>query len=151
MRKRRLPLFLALCSLFAVASPRVAQARNEAVTLPVILADYYGFAYFQAFKDRSFGYAYPTAGVDALGWGLMAFGKYPGMVCVNLAGVSKTVYPAALLLGKPNHDEKRRAWASIGTHAFSLLWLKAWGKPSIRVNGTVRAPDGAQLHVAWRF
>ena len=151
MRARLLPLILVGCSFFAVASPRIAQARNEAVTLPVILADYYGFAYFQAFKDRSFGYAYPTAGVDALGWGLMAFGKYPGMVCVNLAGVSKTVYPAVLLLGKPNHDEKRRAWASVGTHAFSLLWLKAWGKPSIRVNGTVRAPDGAQLHVAWRF
>jgi hypothetical protein len=128
-----------------------ARAGREAVTVPVILADYYVFAYVQAFKDRSFGYAYPTAAVDALGWGLVAAGKYPGLVCVNAAGLAKTVYPAVILCGKSDRDVKRRAWISIGTHAGTLLWLKAWGAPALRLESFYRPPDGAVLKLAWLY
>jgi hypothetical protein len=119
--------------------------------VPVILADYYVFAYSQAFQDRSFGYAYPTLAVDALGWGMVAAGKYPGLFCVNLAGLAKTVYPAVILCGKPNRDVKRRAWISLGTHAGTLLWLKLWGKPALKVESAYHPPDGGDLRLAWCF
>lgn len=129
---------------------RGARAASEAVTLPVVLADYYGFAYAQAFLDHSYGYAYPTAAVDALGWGLVAFHRYPGLVCVNLAGAAKTLYPMAKLCGKPSRSVRRRAWASLGTHAATLLWLKAWGKPALHVEGACLS-DGAGMRVALAF
>lgn len=150
MKVRALSLLAAVLFL-GVAAPRSACASRAVLTVPVILADYYAFAYVQAFKDRSFGYAYPTAAVDALGWGLVAFKKYPGLVCVNMAGVAKTLYPAIILCGKPDREVKHRAWASLGTHAFTLLWLKAWSKPTLRLESSFRAPDGAQVRVAWRF
>jgi len=121
------------------------------MTVPVVLADYYAFAYVQAFKDRSFGYAYPTAAVDALGWGMVAAGKYPGLVCVNVAGIAKTLYPAVVLCGKPSRDVKRRAWVSLATHSGTLLWLKAWGKPALKVESSYRPPDGGQVRVALLF
>jgi len=133
------------------ASASSARAGREAVTVPVILADYYVFAYVQAFKDRSFGYAYPTAAVDTLGWGLAADGKYSGLVCVNAAGLAKTVYPAVILCRKSGRGAKRRAWISIGTHAGTLLWLKAWGKPALRLESSYCPPDGAALKLAWLF
>jgi hypothetical protein len=144
-----LTIFLVLLS----ACVPIVQARTgrEALTVPVIVADYYVFSYFQAFKDRSFGYAYPTAVVDTLGWGLIAARQYPGMVCVNMAGLAKTVYPLVILCGKPERDVKRRAWVSLGTHAATLLWLKAWGKPTLRVESSLRGPDGGEVRVAWRF
>jgi hypothetical protein len=115
------------------------------------LADYYGFAYVQAFKDRSFGYAYPTAAVDLLGWGLVAARQYPGLFCVNMAGVAKTVYPVVILCGKPTREVKHRAWISLGTHAATLLWLKVWSKPALRVESSLGPSGGGDVRVALNF
>ena len=132
-------------------APTPSRAANEALTVPVVLADYYGFAYTQAFQDRSYGFAYPTAAVDLLGWGLVAAKKYPGLFCVNLAGVAKTVYPVVILCGKPTREVKLRAWISLGTHAATLLWLKAWSKPALRVESAFRSPDGGVVRLAWDY
>ena len=129
-----------------------SHARREVLTVPVILADYYGFAYWQAWEDRSFGYMYPTAGVDALGWSIVALkGKYSGMFLVNLAGVAKTLYPGVILAGKPDREKKHRAWVSLGTHAGTLLWLKIWSKPALAVTSWSPDPGLAGVRLAWAF
>ena len=146
---RMIPV-LALCLGLLLASP--LQAKHEAVTIPVVLADYYGFAYYQAFRDHAYGYAYPTAAVDLLGWGIVALKhRYSGMFLVNMAGLAKTVYPLARLAGKPDRDIRRRAWVSVGTHAGSLLWLKLWSKPELAVTSWVPDAGGNGLRVAWAF
>jgi len=129
------------------------QARNEALTVPVVLADYYGFAYYQAFKDRAFPYAWSTAGVDALGWGIVAIPRrYSGLFLVNMAGVAKTVYPVVRLSdGDCPLEVRRRAWTSVGTHAGTLLLLKFLGKPAIAVQSWAPPSDGEGVRLALRF
>ncbi len=129
------------------------QARNEAVTVPVVLADYYGFAYTQAFKDRAFPYAWSTAGVDALGWGIVAIPRrYSGLFLVNMAGVAKTVYPVVRLSdGDCPLEVRRRAWVSVGTHTGTLLLLKFLGKPAVAVQSWAPPFDGEGVRLALRF
>jgi hypothetical protein len=149
-RRRTRPLLALALLLGVVAAP--ARAAKEALTVPVILADYYAHAYWQAFEDRSFGYAYATGGVDALGWGVvLTTKKYSGMFLVNLAGVSKTAYPWVLLMGKPDRDEKRRAWRSVATHTGTLFWLKVWGKPGLTVHSWAPDPGTHGARLAWAF
>jgi hypothetical protein len=139
-----------LILVFFAAPP--AQASREALTIPVILADYYGFAYTQAYQDRSFGFFYSAAGVDALGWGIVAAKRrYSGMFLVNFAGVAKTVYPLVILGGKPDREIKRRAWVSVGTHAGTLIWLRVWGKPGLAVTSWMPDKGGTGAHLAWAF
>ena len=142
----------ALFALIFPSFPRPAQAGHEVVTLPVVLADYYGFAYAQAWRDRSFGFLYPAAGVDLLGWTVMATTrKYSGMFLVNFACVAKTAYPLVILAGKPDREVKRRAWASVGTHTGTLLWLKIWGKPALSVETWALPNDGHGIRLAAAF
>ena len=142
-------LLLVFCP-FIISTP--AHAGREVVTLPVVLADYYGFAYTQAWTDRSYGFFYPTLGVDALGWTILATsGKYSGMFLVNFAGIAKTVYPLVILGGKPTREVKHRAWVSVGTHAGTLLWLKCWGKPALAVTTWTPENNGTGLRIAWRM
>jgi hypothetical protein len=137
---------------FWLALSHPAHARREVITLPVVLTDYYGFAYAQACRDRSYGFFYPTAGVDVLGWTILAVkGKYSGMFLVNFAGVAKTVYPLVILGGKPDREKKQRAWISVGTHAGSILWLKIWGKPALAVSSWVPENGTAGARFALAF
>jgi hypothetical protein len=130
-----------------------AQARNEALTVPVVLADYYGFAYYQAFEDRAHPYAWSTAGVDALGWGIVAVARrYPGLFLVNMAGVAKTVYPVVRLSdGDVPMQVRRRAWVSVGTHAGTLLFLRFAGKPAVAVRSWSPAGGGEGMRLAFGF
>ncbi len=147
----RTGILLALA--LAAATPAPLRARNEAVTVPVVLADYYGLAYTQAFKDRAFPYAWSTAGVDALGWGIVAFARrYPGLFLVNMAGLSKTVYPVVRLAdGDVPMEVRRRAWVSVGTHAGTLLFLKWVGKPAVAVQSWAPDLGGHGVMLAYRF
>jgi hypothetical protein len=150
IKKFLLGATLSICIWQILCSP--AHAGREAVTLPVVFADYYGFAYTQAWRDRSYGFFYPTAGVDALGWTILAAkGKYSGMFLVNFAGLAKTVYPLVILGGKPDREVKRRAWASVGTHAGTLLWLKIWGKPALTVMSWAPSNGSAGARFAFSF
>lgn len=132
---------LALAGVGAAGSARAGQ---EWLTVPVILADFYGFAYYQAFEDGADAYGWTVAGVDALGWGIVAgTRKYEGLFLVNLANTAKLAYPAVRLAGSPERQVKRRAWLSLGTHTGTLLLTKYLGKPAIRVES--RAPAGVLL------
>jgi hypothetical protein len=153
MRKKlRLIVFVLLTTSFA-SCPAKVQAGNEAITIPIVLADYYVWAYTQAFRDRAFPYAWSTAGVDALGWGTILFtGKYSGLFLVNVAGLSKTVYPLVRLAdGDVPMDIRRRAWRAVGTHAGTLLLLKALGKPAISVQSWTPAGGGEGVRLALGF
>jgi hypothetical protein len=136
--------------LLLLASPRPVKAANEIFTVPVVLGDYYFYSYYEPVKDHSVAYTYPLAGVDALGWGLIAAKKNAGLFLINFAGAAKTVYPAAKLLGKPPRDVKRRAWWGVGAHAFTFLWLKVWSRPGLRVE-TAYVPFGTGLRATWTF
>lgn len=145
------PAVILLLAMTAWAAP--LQARNELITVPVILADYYGFAYYQAYEDRAFPYAWGTAGADALGWGIvLAAKKQSGLFLVNLAGVSKTLYPLVRLAdGDCPMEVRRRAWTSVGTHAGTLLFLRFAGKPAVRIYSWTPASGGEGLRLAWGF
>ena len=101
--------------------PGGAQAKNEWVTVPIILGDYYVWAYAQAIEDKANVYGFSTAGVDALGWSLVLFKDPAGLFFVNLAGLAKTGYPLVTLLASSDEPTRERAWVSLGTHAATLL------------------------------
>jgi hypothetical protein len=101
---------LGLVLLFWMVFSAKARAGNEILTVPIVLADYYGWAYTEAFQDHADIYAWSTAGVDALGWTLIITSRdYAGLFMVNVAGLAKTVYPAVALLGAKDSGIQERA------------------------------------------
>jgi hypothetical protein len=141
-------LFLAVSTF----SPQ-AQAKNEIVTIPLVLGDYYAWAYAEAIEDHASIYGWSTAGVDALGWGILAVSADDsGLFLVNLAGISKTVYPVVTLLATRDNETRSRAWIALGTHTATLLSLELLGRPGLAVN-TALGPrqDGVGLTLAMGF
>jgi hypothetical protein len=127
-----------------------AQAKNEIITIPLVLGDYYAWAYAEAIEDHASLYGWSTAGVDALGWGILAVSADDsGLFLVNLAGISKTVYPVVTLLAARDNDTRSRAWVALGTHTATLLSLEFLGRPGLAVN-TALGPrqDGWGLTLA---
>jgi hypothetical protein len=104
------------------------------VSFPIAFANYYVWAYTEAYEDRSFVYADTTAGIDAMGWIILATtDQYSGLFLINMAAISKTVYPVVQLLGKPISAVKQRAWIDIATNLTTLLLLKWMGHPALQV------------------
>jgi len=133
--------------------PARGLSQNEWITVPVILADYYGWAYTEAFEDKAQIYGWSTAGVDALGWTITLAskdyeGRVTGLFFVNLAGIAKTLYPVATLLWASDKDSQDRAWIALGTHTASLLTLELLGKPALSVQSMGPRKDGMGLQVA---
>lgn len=130
------------------------RAANEVVTVPVVLADYYAWAYTEAFEDHAELYAWSAAGVDALGWTLvLAANDYDaGLFLVNADGIAKTLYPVATLLGATDPAVRERAWIAVGTHAATLVTLEILGRPALNVQ-TALGPnhDGVGLVYAYKF
>ena len=136
--------------------PGKATAQNEWITVPIILADYYGWAYTEAFEDKAEIYGWSIAGVDAVGWTITLAahdyeGRVTGLFFVNLAGIAKTVYPAAALLWASDKGTQERAWIALGTHTISLLTLELLGKPALSVQSMGPRGDGWGLQLACRF
>ena len=142
-----------LALLFLLCLPKSAPAKNEIVTVPVIVADYYAWAYYEAFEDKADIYAWSTAGVDTLGWSLILVDRDPtGLFFVNLAGVAKTLYPVPVLLWSNNPAAQERAWIALGTHAATLLSLELLGKPALSLKSTMGPrQDGLGLTLAMQF
>ena len=129
-----------------------ARADNEFVTVPVILGDYYAWAYTEAFEDRANAYGWTTAGVDALGWSLvLAAQSEAGLKLVNLAGIAKTVYPVTAVLWTSDEAVRQRAWIALGTHALSLVTLELLGRPSLRIQALAPRQGELGLTVACNF
>jgi hypothetical protein len=129
-------LKIGLVFLFLVPNPSgKAFAQNEFVTVPVILADYYGWAYTEAFEDHADIYAWSTAGVDSLGWTLFFAAKDydAGLFLVNAVGCAKTLYPVVTLLGASDSSVRERAWIAVETHAATLLTLELLGRPALSI------------------
>ncbi len=130
------------------------RAANEAITVPVVLADYYAWAYTEAFEDHADIYAWSAAGVDALGWTLFfAANDYDaGLFFVNADGIAKTLYPVVTLLGASDPGVRQRAWIAVGTHATTLLTLEILGRPALNVQTTLGPNrDGCGLTIAYKF
>ncbi len=141
-----------LLGLFWVMGAERARAANELVTVPLVLGDYYAWAYTEAFEDGANVYGFTTAGVDALGWGWLAFSPdYTGLFFVNAAGISKTVYPAVVLLASSDPQIRNRAWIALGTHACTLLTLEFLGRPELGVQAMGPRGDGTGVTLAFRF
>lgn len=142
---------------FLAAFSGKASARNELISVPLILGDYYAWSYVEAFEDHGDIYAWSTAGVDALGWTLfLASGDYDGNVAglffVNTAGLAKTFYPVVTLLWAPEPAVKERAWIALGTHTATLLSLELLGKPALSVQSAMGPhQDGLGLAYAFNF
>ena len=129
-----------------------ASAKNEIITVPVIVGDYYVWAYTEAFQDHADIYGWSTAGVDALGWTLLLTTRnYSGLFFVNLAGIAKTVYPVAALLGTSDPGIRERAWIALGTHSVTLITLQILGKPALSIQSMGPRKDGLGLVYAFRF
>src|ERR1700690_2431212 len=129
-----------------------ASAKNEIITVPVIVGDYYVWAYTEAFQDHADIYGWSTAGVDALGWTLLLTTRnYSGLFFVNLAGIAKTVYPVAALLGTSDPGIRVRAWIALGTHSVTLITLEILGKPALSIQSMGPRKDGLGLVYAFRF
>lgn len=146
--------FLLLVALTGIAWPRGARADNELVTVPLVLGDYYAWAYTEAFMDHGDIFAWSTAGVDALGWGLALGAKDhdAGLFLVNAAGDAKTLYPVATLLWAPEASVRERAWIALGTHTATLLALEVLGRPALNIQTSLGPRrDGTGLSYAWRF
>ncbi|HJT23822.1 MAG TPA: hypothetical protein VJ873_04560, partial [bacterium] len=111
-------IFLVTSFLACFAVVGISRAANEIVTVPVVLADYYGWAYTEAFEDNARIYGWTSAGVDALGWSLFfAANDYDaGLFLVNTDGIGKTLYPVITLLGASDNAVRDRAWIAVGTH-----------------------------------
>lgn len=156
LSRRRSAIFTLLVSglaaLILTAGTGKARAGNEAITVPFILADYYAWSYTEIFEDGSTVFGYSAAGVDALGWGWMAFSPdYTGLFLINAAGIAKTVYPAVVVLTSSDPPSRNRAWIALGTHAFTLLTLEALGQPELGVQAMGNRGDGAGVRLALRF
>jgi len=130
-----------------------AKAGNELITVPIVAADYYGWAYTEAFMDNATVYAWSTAGIDALGWGLLVgAGDYDaGLKFVNLAGLAKTIYPIASILWASDNGIRERAWIALGTHTFTLVTLELLGRPALTVEALGPRRDAYGVSVAFRF
>ncbi len=129
-----------------------ALGRNDIITVPMILTDYYGWAYTEAFEDKSEIYAWSTAGVDALGWGIiLARREYSGLFLVNVAGIAKTIYPAVQLLASSDPGVHERAWIALGTHAVTLISLELLGKPVLGIQAWEPRRGGFGAELACRF
>jgi len=155
-RGKKSAILLFLVWLILGFFPGKARAQNEWVSVPVILADYYGWAYTEVFKDRADLFGWSVAGVDALGWSISLVapdyeGRVTGLFFVNLAGIAKTVYPAAALLGVSDGCTRERAWIALGTHAATLLTLELLGKPALSVQSMGPRGDGVGLQLASNF
>ena len=153
MRKSAKALLLGgfLFSMGSLAGP--ARAGTELITVPIILGDYYVWAYDEAIQDHADIYGWSTAGVDALGWGIYLFSAdEAGMKMVNVAGISKTVYPLATLLWASDGPTRERAWIALGTHTATLLTLELLGRPALSIN-TSMGPrhDGTGMELAFKF
>jgi len=138
--------------LFVLPSGR-AFAGNEIVTVPVIVADYYAWAYTEAFMDRADIYAWSTAAVDTLGWTLILTKKdYTGLFFVNVAGVAKTLYPVVTLLGAQDNATRERAWIAVGTHTATLITLELLGRPALNIQSSMGPHrDGTGMELAFKF
>jgi hypothetical protein len=140
-----------LLLLLLLPTPK-AYCRNEAVTIPLIAADYYGWAYTEAFMDKSYVYGWSTAGVDTLGWTILLTRKeYSGLFFVNVAGIAKTVYPVVQLLASSDSDTRSRAWIALGTHTATLISLELLGKPALSIQTMVPKNGGYGASLAFRF
>jgi hypothetical protein len=130
-----------------------AEAANEIITVPVVVADYYGWAYTEAFMDNAQVYGWSTAGVDALGWGLLiTTGDYDaGLKFVNLAGMAKTIYPVVTLLAAKDQGTLERAWIALGTHTATLLTLQLLGQPALVVEALGPRHDTYGAALAFKF
>ena len=131
-----------------------ARAGNEPLTVPLVLADYYGWAYTEAFEDHANIFGWSCAGVDALGWGLFftANDYAAGLFFVNTAGLAKTLYPVATLIGASDSTVRERAWIAVGTHSATILLLEALGRPALSVQTTLGPRrDGIGMAYAFRF
>jgi hypothetical protein len=149
---RKIIIFLLLCLGGIILPGGRARAGNEFVTVPVILADYYGWAYLEIFQDRADVFGFTTAGVDALGWTLVLSAQSEaGLKLVNAAGIAKTLYPVVTVLWASDSAARERAWISLGTHAFSLITLELLGRPAIRIQAQAPRPDGLGMAVACNF
>jgi hypothetical protein len=138
--------------LFLAISPREAPAKNELITVPIIVGDYYVWAYTEMFQDHSDIYGWSTAGVDALGWGLIVTTHdYSGLFFVNLAGIGKTVYPITQLLWSSDSQVHERAWIALGTHTLTLICLELLGRPALSIQSMGPHQDGLGLEYAFRF
>ena len=153
MRISTLGRTLTLALALGAVSLRDCRAANEGITVPLVLADYYGWAYTEIFMDHADIFGWSTAGVDALGWTLLAAqGDYTGLFLVNVAGVAKTAYPAAALLGASDTGARERAWIALGTHALTLLTLEILGKPALSIqSSTGLHQDATELVLTCRF
>jgi hypothetical protein len=130
-----------------------AKAGNECLTVPLVVADYYGWAYTEAFMDNATVYAWSTAGVDALGWTLLATSAdYDvGLKLVNLAGLVKTIYPIVTLLDATDTNIRQRAWIALGTHTLTLVALECLGRPALTVQAFGPRHDAYGASLAFRF
>jgi hypothetical protein len=130
-----------------------SKAANEWITVPVVVADYYGWAYTEAFMDNANVYGFSTAGVDALGWTLLiGAGDYDaGLKFVNLAGLAKTVYPIATLLWATDTATRQRAWIALGTHTLTLVTLEFLGRPALTVEAFGPRHDAYGASLTFRF
>jgi hypothetical protein len=144
---------LALSFVLLVLGTGSVHAANEAITVPVVVADYYGWAYTEAFMDNATVYGWSTAGVDALGWTFWATGAdYDvGIKLVNLAGLAKTIYPVVALLESSDTGIRQRAWIALGTHAVTLLTLECLGRPALTVEALGPRHDAYGASLAFRF
>lgn len=108
------------------------------------------------FKDHTDIFGWSTAGVDAVGWSITLAspdyeGRVTGLFFVNLAGIAKTVYPAATLLGNSDGSARERAWIALGTHTATLLTLELLGKPALSIQSMGPRGDGVGLQLASNF
>jgi len=141
-----------LAGLLMLAGAQKARAAHEIVTVPLILGDYYVWSYTEIFEDKAQTFGFCTAGVDALGWGWMAFSPdYTGLFLVNVGGIAKTVYPVAALLSSSDTPTRNRAWIALGTHALTLVTLETLGRPEVGVQSMGPRGDGTGVSLAFRF
>ena len=71
---------------------------------------------------------------------------------MNLAGISKTLYPVVTLLSSHDNPTRDRAFIALGTHTLTLVTLELLGRPALSVN-TALGPrhDGTGLTLAMGF
>ena len=152
MRKSVIQRTLLVLGLMGILPSAKAWAGNEPITVPVVMADYYGWAYTEAFEDHADIFGWSCAGVDALGWGLFftANDYDAGLFFVNTAALAKTVYPVATLLGASDSTVRNRAWIAVGTHTATILLLEALGRPALSVQTTM-GPRRNGVGLAYAF